>query len=72
MDDNRFWSTANQIWTHIEHGGGDNQWRETVVEILHGVAAEAWAEGFNAGEADYTAHTTFDEPCTPNPYRKDS
>lgn len=36
------------------------------------IRAEAWDEGFDAGEQDYASHKTFDEPCIPNPYREAS
>jgi hypothetical protein len=34
------------------------------------VRADAWDEGFDAGEADVWNHVTFDEDCTENPYRE--
>jgi len=35
------------------------------------VAANAWDEGFDAGERDVLEHEAgnFDSPCIPNPYR---
>lgn len=42
----------------------------TVTDALLPLFADVWYEGFDAGEQDYAAHETFDEPCTPNPYRK--
>lgn len=41
------------------------------VDRLRGQLADAWDEGFDAGERDAFSHQTFDEPCIPNPYRKD-
>lgn len=35
-------------------------------------AEKAWDEGFDAGERDVLQHDTFDEPCIPNPYRKET
>lgn len=36
--------------------------------------AQAWDEGFDAGERDAmdAAHTSGDSPCIPNPYRQES
>lgn len=42
-----------------------------LAEVQRRAREEAWAEGFDAGEADAFDHQTWDEPCTPNPYRKD-
>jgi hypothetical protein len=39
-------------------------------EWLADFAALIWDEGFDAGERDVMSHTTWDEPCIPNPYRK--
>lgn len=40
------------------------------VDRLRGYLADAWDEGFDAGEKDAFSHQTFNEPCIPNPYRK--
>lgn len=39
--------------------------------ILRERMAQAWDEGFDAGEKDVFEHerTSFDEPCIENPYR---
>ena len=42
------------------------------VERLRGKLADAWDEGFDAGEKDAFSHQTFNEPCIPNPYRKEN
>ena len=37
------------------------------------VKAQAWKEGFDAGEKDYAVHSLtgqWDTDCTPNPYRQ--
>lgn len=41
------------------------------LDRLRGQLADAWDEGFDAGEKDAFSHQTFNEPCIPNPYRKD-
>ena len=42
--------------------------------ILLDLLAQAWDEGFDAGERDAmdAAHTSGDSPCIPNPYRQES
>lgn len=42
--------------------------------FLANVRAEAWAEGFDAGERDVFEHERngWDRDCIPNPYRKDN
>ena len=42
--------------------------------ILPNLLAQAWDEGFDAGERDAmdAAHTSGDSPYIPNPYRQES
>ena len=42
--------------------------------ILPDLLAQAWDEGFDAGERDAmdAAHTSGDSPCIPNPYRQEN
>lgn len=42
--------------------------RAHVAVAIEALLAEAWEEGFDAGERDVMEHVTFDEPCVPNPY----
>lgn len=41
---------------------------------LQSVKADAWDEGFEAGERDVFEHerTSYDEPCIKNPYRSNA
>lgn len=45
--------------------------RDAVMDVLREAMAQAWDEGFDAGERDVFNHdqTSFDEPCIENPYR---
>ena len=42
--------------------------------LLSDLLAQAWDEGFDAGERDAmdAAHTSGDSPCIPNPYRQEA
>lgn len=41
----------------------------TCQNLVREAMAQAWDEGFDAGERDVFEHETFDEPCIVNPYR---
>ena len=58
-------------WKRIPTTGTQTS-REEFDRWLKGVKAQAWAEGFDAGEQDYAGHVTFDEPCIKNPYDPDN
>lgn len=42
---------------------------EAFEDAVRAALADAWDEGFDAGERDAMGHVTFDEPCIQNPYR---
>ena len=44
---------------------------EKFTKAVQRALADAWDEGFDAGERDVLEHETFNEPCIKNPYRKD-
>lgn len=50
-----------------EHREEFDRW---IADHDRAVAEKAWAEGFDTGERDVHEHVTFDEPCIPNPYRR--
>lgn len=41
---------------------------DAIMPLVRKAQAEAWDEGFDAGERDVMEHVTFDEPCIENPY----
>lgn len=40
-------------------------------EYIRAAQERAWEAGFDGGEKDAFSHQTFNEPCIPNPYRKE-
>lgn len=50
-------------------GYGTGEWLASqIMPLFRRAQAEAWDEGFDAGERDVLEHETFDEPCIKNPY----
>lgn len=47
---------------------------QALAAVLPDLLAQAWDEGFDAGERDAmdAAHTSGDSPCIPNPYRQEN
>ena len=46
--------------------------RQSMRAALETVAADIWAQGFDAGERDVWEHEhgSYDDPCIPNPYKR--
>ena len=65
------WESWPEDADFIAHARDDVPDLLAEVDLLRGKLADAWDEGFEAGEKDAFSHQTFNEPCIPNPYRKD-
>lgn len=77
--------TREQAWELLgdmkkKNPAGVNQLRELMFPVLDAAyqvdmqarLAQAWNEGWDAGEQDILGHTTFDEPCQRNnPYQEE-
>ena len=71
-DTDDYTPTTEDVWGWVEQDtlpGDVGMVRGQFVRWLTTVKADAWDEGFDAGERDAHEHKTFDEPCIPNPYR---